>query len=457
MTTIYILIALLAGGAIAWIIRGYKITADLGTSPEKIPGLLQDMKQVEQELATAQNTISQQKEMICELRETEQFLRKQHIGSETQLSEARTDLRNLREKLESQKSELEAMNQRMQEQFKNLANDILEEKSKRFTTQNKEQIDQILKPLNQKISDFEKKVDNTYEKDVRDRTSLKEQIFQLTELNKKMSQDANNLVRALKGDQKTQGTWGEMILKRVLEQSGLQEGREYEVQESHSNEEGKRLQPDVVVHLPENRYLVIDAKVSLTAYERFNSAEEEADRILAMKNHLSSIKKHYQQLAQKRYQDIYENRSPDFVLMFIPVEPAFSLAMMKEPDLYQDAFSRRVVIVSPSTLLATLFTVANIWKYENQSRNAREIAAESGKLYDKFVNFVDDLQKIGTHLSRTESAWTDAMKKLNTGRGNLVSKAEKIREMGSDASKKLPETLLEQNDELTDAPEKSEA
>jgi DNA recombination protein RmuC len=258
-----------------------------------------------------------------------------------------------------------------------------------------------------------------------------------------MTQEANNLVKALKGQTKTQGNWGEMILERILEKSGLRRDYEFEVQKSMKTEDGRRLQPDVVVKLPDDKNIVIDSKVSLNAYEAFSSAEDEDEQNRALQRHILSIKNHVKELGDKSYEKLYEINTPDFVLMFIPIEPAFSLALQNEPGLFNDAFEKNIVIVSPSTLLATLATINNVWKQEYQNRNAQEIARQSANLYDKFVGFVDDLQKIGERIQQTQLTYDQAMNKLQTGRGNLIGRVEKLKKLGISPSKQLPGNLLD--------------
>lgn len=366
--------------------------------------------------------------------------------AEIQLAELNADYRNLKEKLDEQKAEFEELQQKFQTQFENLANRILDEKSKKFTEQNREKIDQILKPLGEKIEEFKKQVSETYEKETRDRVTLKEQISKMAELNQKMTDEAKNLTRALKGDSKKQGNWGEVILQRILEKSGLRKGNEYEIQESHTTDDGRRLQPDVVVYLPDDKRLVIDSKVSLTAFERSVSAEDDRESEVALKSHVQSVRNHVAGLSKKNYQNIYGGNSPDFVLLFIPLEPAFGAALQADSDLYYEAFERNIVIVSPSTLLATLATIETIWKQEYQSKNAMEIANRGGALYDKFVLFVESMQDIGQRIDQTKQSYDQAMGRLTTGSGNVMRQVEILRELGAKVSKKLPSELMESED-----------
>jgi DNA recombination protein RmuC len=337
------------------------------------------------------------------------------------------------------------------DQFKALANEILEEKSKRFTEQNQSNLGALLDPLRLKISEFQTKIEDNYVKEGRDRTALGEQVRQLMELNQHLSEDAKNLTRALRGSSKAQGTWGEWILEKVLEASGLRKGEEYVVQSSHTREDGTRALPDVILHLPEGRSLVIDSKVSLVAYEEFAVTENEAERAAAGKRHMESIKGHIKGLSGKNYQSLYSLNSLDFVLLFVPIEPAFMLAVASDKDLFMDAWNRNVLLVSPSTLLFVVRTVAHLWRQEAQSRNAQEIAKRGAELYDKFVGFVEDMNSIGTRLKQAQSAYDDAHGKLSSGRGNLVGQAQKLRQLGVKPSKSLAPALVDgayETDEL---------
>jgi DNA recombination protein RmuC len=376
--------------------------------------------------------------------------------AEKQLAGLNADYRNLKERLSEQKGELEKLQENFRNEFKNLANEILEEKSKKFTEQNKEKLDTLLKPLGEKISEFQKRVEENHKEDIRGRSALDQHLKTLQELNQKMSEEAKNLTKALKGDTKQQGNWGEVILQRILEKSGLRKGFEYETQESSTTEDGRRLQPDVIVHLPDEKKLVIDSKVSLTAYEKYASSDELNEQQSALKHHISSLRAHVKGLSNKNYEQIHDFSSPDFVLMFIPVEPAFGLAMQNDPDLYNEAFDRNIIIVSPTTLLATLATIENVWKQEYQNKNAMEIAARGGALYDKFVLFVDSLQDVGNRIQQTQKSYDEALSRLSSGSGNLVRQAEMLRELGAKASKKLPSELTEAITDGIDEEEKSQ-
>ncbi|MCL4136143.1 UNVERIFIED_CONTAM: hypothetical protein GTU68_036988 [Idotea baltica] len=335
----------------------------------------------------------------------------------------------------------EAQEARFRVEFENLTTQILEKNTQKLSQDNQTSLQHLLQPLKERITQFEKKVEDTYQQEARERFNLQKEIGKLVELNHQMSEEAQNLTKALKGDSKAQGNWGEMVLARILESSGLREGEEFIVQGKdmalHSAE-GKRLQPDVIIQLPEGKHLIIDAKVSLTAYERHASEELPEQKNVALKQHIDSVTTHIHQLSGKHYSAIEALNAPDFVLMFLPVEPAFHLAIQQKKDLFAFAWEKRIVLVSPSTLLATLKTVASLWSMEHQNQNAQEIARQGGALYDKFVGFVDEMEKVGKSLDRASNSYHDAMNKLKNGKGNLTSRAEKLRELGVKNSKQLP-------------------
>jgi len=328
-------------------------------------------------------------------------------------------------------------------QFKNLANEILEDKSKRFTEQNLTSLDALLKPLQTKLSEFKEQVNTSYGNEARERFALKSEIERLANLNLRMSDETRSLTQALKGDSKIQGNWGELVLESILESSGLRKGEEYLVQDSHTQTDGSRLQPDVVVKLPEGRSLVVDSKVSITAYSRHAEATDPTISEQELAAHIQSLRQHIQGLSSKNYSSLYGIGSVDFVLMFVPIEPAFLLALKTAPNLYQEALAKNIVLVCPSTLMATLRTVAHLWRQDHQNRNALEIAKQCGTLYDKFVGFVDDLEKLGQRLDQAQTSYHDAFSKLKSGKGNLIRTAEKVRELGVKPSKNLPTPLIE--------------
>lgn len=352
-------------------------------------------------------------------------------------------INNQKEKLEEQNANLLQVQEQLRLEFTNTANSLLEEKSQKFTSQNQENLDHILKPLQEKLKNFEQKVEHYYNDENKERATLKEQIRQLTQLNQQMNEETRNLTNALKGEAKMQGNWGELILEQILEKSGLRKDAEYFTQSFFVNEDGKRQFPDLILNLPNKKHLIIDSKMSLTAYERFSSSEDNDTAQQAIKDHLISIKKHVKELSVKKYQHINELNSLDFVLMFVPLEAAFALAMQNDHNLYYQAFQQNVIIVSPMTLLATARTISNVWQQENQSRHAQEIAQQAGRMYDKFVNFIHDLEQVGTKVKQVEQTYNEAMKKLQFGKGNLISRATKLKELGAKTSKKLPEKFEE--------------
>jgi DNA recombination protein RmuC len=381
-------------------------------------------------------------------KEKELQLEREQVNRFTELLARKdSETKALDQKLREQKEELDNLQQRFTKEFENLANRIFEEKSKKFTEQNKTQLDDVLKPLGEKIKDFEKKVNDVYVSDTKERATLKEQLNQLQLLNQQMSKDAQNLARALKGENKTQGNWGEFILSSVLEKSGLQKDREYRTQASYTGGDGDRLQPDVIIDLPDGKHLVVDSKVSLNGYERFISAETDEDRVLALKEHVLSLRRHIKDLSEKKYQDIYQLNSLDFVLLFMPVEPAFAAAVQADPELFNDAFAKNIVIVSPSTLLATLRTVANIWRQEFQNRNVLKIAEEAGAMYDKFASFTESMLEMGRRLDSSRDFYQEAMKRLSTGPGNVVKRIENLKKLGLKVSKQVSPKLVERADE----------
>ena len=328
-------------------------------------------------------------------------------------------------------------------QFKNLANDILDDKTRRFTEQNALSIDALLKPLQTKLTEFKEQVSTSYANESRERFALKSEIERLSALNVKMSDETRSLTQALKGDSKVQGNWGELVLESILESSGLRKGEEYLVQDSHTQVDGSRLQPDIVVRLPEGRHLVVDSKVSITAYARHAESVDADTAQVELNAHIQSLRQHIQGLSTKNYSSLYGVGSVDFVLMFIPIEPAFLLALKSAPNLYQEALAKNIVLVCPSTLMATLRTVAHLWRQDHQNKNALEIARQCGALYDKFVGFIDDMEKLGQRIDQAQTSYHDAFNKLKTGKGNLIRTAERVRELGVKPSKTLPSGLLD--------------
>ena len=375
------------------------------------------------------------------------------VESERDLSSAlateKTRLEYLQQKLEQQMREIEELQQSNRIAFENMANRLLEEKSQKFTQQNQTQLSELLQPLKEKIKHFEDNIERRYLEETRDRVSLKKEIEQLRELNQQLSQDAGNLTAALKGDSKVQGDWGEVQLQLLLEKAGLQKDVHFRTQSSFRDSDGKTKRPDFIINLPDKKHLVIDCKVSLTAYERYCSAEDEKQRAKALKAHLESVRNHIKGLSKKKYQELYQINSPDYLLLFIPVEPAFSLAVQQDQRLFVDALEDNIVLVTNSTLLATMRTVSFIWKQEKQQRSVQEIARQSGQLYDKFVNFVEDLQLVGQRLDSVHNAYEAAMYKLADGKRysqTLIGRAEKLRKLGARTSKQLPAELRQEEE-----------
>lgn len=353
---------------------------------------------------------------------------------------------HLEERLTQQKEEVDELQQRFKLEFENLANRILAENSQKFTTQNQVQMNQILSPLKDKINDFEQSIHQKYLDETKERFSLKKEIEQLKDLNIQLSEDAANLVSALKGDSKIQGDWGEFQLQTLLEKAGLEKDIHFSTQSTYTDEAGNKKRPDFIINMPDGKHLVIDSKVSLKAYEQYFNTAEKGQEKTFLKLHIESIRNHIKDLGSKNYTQLYEINTPDYLLMFIPIEAAFSVAIQKNGNLFMEALERNIVLVTTSTLLATMRTVAFIWKQEKQKKNVLEIARQSGLLYDKFVNFVDDLKSIGTRIQQTQAAYGDAMNKLVDSKkfgDTLIGRAEKIKHLGAKTSKQLPSELLE--------------
>lgn len=386
------------------------------------------------------------KNFVDQLEETKRFLERERlkvIDLNNTLAAAEADYRNLEEKLAERKMEMDNIQEKFTAEFKNLANEILEKNSLKFSDLNKNSMNELLNPLKDKIVTFEKKVEEAYDKELRDKISLREEVKKLYELNNRISEEANNLTRALKGDTRKQGDWGEVILETVLERSGLTKDREYRKQVITTNASGETIKPDYLIMLPDKRHIIVDSKVSLVAYENFVNTNDDGARPKFLKAHLDSMKNHVKILSEKNYFSSLEFNTPDFVLMFVPIESSFSLALQADQELFNYAWERRIVIVSPTTLLATMRTVASMWKMDKQSQHAFQIAEESGKLYDKFKLFMDDMVKVGNQLTSTRSTYEEAMKKLVTGRGNLVNQAEKLREMGARNTRRIDDKITQ--------------
>jgi len=370
-------------------------------------------------------------------------LRVLHMEAHGQLIKAQETLLAQREKQAQQELYIADLQQRFKLEFENIANKLLEEKSARFTEHNRIQMDVILNPLKENIKAFEDKVEKVYKSESDERNILKGVISQLMVQSKQIQEDASNLTKALKGDSKKQGNWGEVILERILERSGLVKDREYRLQASLTTAEGSRAQPDVIIDLPGDKHIVVDAKVSLVAYERIVSADTEEEREHHLKQHILSIKAHIHGLSGKSYQDLYQINSPDFVMLFIPIESSFGIAVQQDAELFNYAWDKKVVIVSPSTLLATLRTISSIWKQERQNRNVLEIARLSGSMYDKFVGFLTDMDGLGRNIKQSQDAYDKALNKLSTGSGNLTNTSEKIKKLGAKTTKQIDTRFLD--------------
>lgn len=359
-------------------------------------------------------------------------------------------LMQLEEQNRIQKKEVEELEKRFQVQFENIANRILEEKSRRFTDQNKENIKQVLDPLRERIKGFEEEVRQKYLDESKERASLKTEIGHLVSLNQQLSMEAHNLVNALRGENKIQGNWGELRLEMILEHAGLQPEIHYRKQVSMEDEDGNRKQPDFIIHLPDKKHLIIDSKVSLVAYERFYTSEAEMERDKHLKDHINSIRNHVKSLSGKNYQELNQLHSPDYLLIYIPIEHAYILAIQHDQNLFLEALRKNVVLVTGSTLLATMRTVSFIWNQEKQKANALEIAKQSGLLYEKFVGFVEDLRNLGSRLDQAQGAYSEAMKKMIDSPqkgGTLLGRAQKIKELGARTSKSLPSEMLDRLEE----------
>jgi DNA recombination protein RmuC len=432
MEILFVLIGVVLGGVAGYLMAKFRLSADQQSSSSLL--LVEKEKN--------KNILSQ----YLEIKKEAELERRKVLELNNSLASSEADYRNLQEKLIEQKKEVESLNETFALKFKDLANDIFEEKSKKFTEQNKSNLSELLKPLGEKIVEFEKRVDDTHKDNISRNSALREQLENLQRLNVQMTREAENLTRALRGDTKTQGAWGEFILESILEKSGLERDREYFIQESFTTVEG-RLRPDVIIRLPENKHVVIDSKVSLTAYNNFVNAESEADKMIYLKAHLTSIRQHIKLLGDKNYQKNTSESSLDFVMMFIPIEPAYILAIQQEKTLYEEALERRIVFVSPTLLIPSLQLIKNTWKQEYQTRHVLDIANKAGDLYDKFVSFTDDLIILGRHMDLGKKYYEESMKKLSIGSGNLVRRVEDLKKLGAKASKTMDPNLLKRSED----------
>lgn len=442
MEWMWISIGLVSVLAVLWLIVKYmkqlmhnKLAEQEKALASSIAVLEKEKALAQMQLADVQNVYQQTLQQLSKETEKYQQLSSQYAVLQTQNT-------HLSERLDTQKKELTELQQHFTKEFENIANRILKQNSSDFTDVNVKHLTDIVNPLKDKISLFEKKVEDAYDKELRDKLSLREEVRKLTELNTRISEEATNLTKALKGDVKKQGNWGEIVLERVLERSGLRKGIEYTREEQIEGDVGQVYRPDVIVHLPDNKHVIVDSKVSLLAYENFvNANDDEKDAYL--KAHIVSLRNHIKGLGEKCYQNSPTLNSPDFVLMFLPIEGSFSVALQADNELYSFAWDRKIVVVSPTTLLATLRTIASIWKQENQTKNAQEIARLGGALYDKLVGCVEDLNKVKLNIDRASASHNDAMKKLQLGAGNVFVTAEKMKQLGAKTSKQLPEDLQE--------------
>ncbi|WP_026724740.1 DNA recombination protein RmuC [Flavobacterium sasangense] len=438
------IIALGIGIFIGKIIFASQSQSEKSGLEERINGLLNQMEQLKVQFQTERN---QFEKSLAQLSSEKENLQKEKESLAIHLAKKENDFDNLLERNKEQKQEVEQLQEKFTKEFENLANKILEEKTVKFTEQNKENLKNILSPLQDKIQLFEKKVEDTHKESIDYHAALRQQILGLREMNEQMSKETINLTKALKGDSKMQGNWGELVLERVLEKSGLEKDREYFVQQSHVTEDGNRVFPDVIINLPDGKKMIIDSKVTLTAYERYINEEDSDIKNQHLKEHIVSINRHVEQLGSKNYHDLYHMESPDFVLLFIPIESAFAVALNEDTTLYNKAFEKNIVIVTPSTLLATLRTIDSMWTNQKQQENAIEIARQAGALYDKFEGFVSDLIKIGKKMDEAKIEYGNAMNKLVDGKGNLITSVEKLKKMGAKAKKALPEAVLKRANE----------
>jgi len=398
-----------------------------------------------QEIALATQKEQMLRSNLDELKIAATQWEKEKIELTNHLTQAETNLSNLSEKLEQQTKELEKLQEKFQKEFQLIADKILKDNANELSQHHQKELQQLLQPLKEKIKNFEDNIEKKYIDETKERTNLKAELSKLLELNNTLNLQAQNLTTALKGENKMQGNWGEMILERILESSGLQKGEEYLTQVSDTNADNRRIQPDIIVNLPENKHLIIDSKVSLIGYEKFVSSTDELVRESSMKAHLQSIRTHIKTLNEKNYQSGSKLQSPDFVLLFMPIEASFSLALQYDSELFNYAWERKVVLVSPTTLLASLRTISSVWKNERQTKNAQDIAEKAGNLYDKFVGFIKDMDNIDKSLKSAQNHYNDAYNKLSSGRGNLVRRAEQLKELGAKTNKSISRNLLDES------------
>ncbi len=405
-----------------------------------------ELAQVRDQLSAARREAELKQESLTRLEERADKMQSEFGAKSEEVARVNAEKSGLQEKIETYQKDLAQMQEQFRKDFENLANKIFDEKTEKFTKQNKLSLDQVLVPLKDRIIEFQKKVEDSHTERIKETTGLRSELKQLKEMSQKMTTEAENLTKALKNDSKAQGNWGEMILETILQGSGLARDREYFLQKSFTTDEGRRLQPDVLIKLPDDKWVVVDSKVSLTAYEKYNSAEEEAERERYLKEHLVSIRTHFRALAEKRYNELSDGKNLDFTLMFVPIEPAYLTALSHDQSLFNDAYERGVVMVSPSTLVASLKIIASTWKHEYQNRNAQEIAKRGKLLLEKFVGFTEDFEKIGDQIKRTNDAYGDAHNKLTKGKGNLISQSQQLQDLGVKSKKQISATLSDSGD-----------
>ncbi|MBU1299027.1 MAG: DNA recombination protein RmuC [Bacteroidetes bacterium] len=452
MDIITLLVGIAIGAVSAFFILKFKFDRDRGIPKDQFDQLTVQLATITTEKSKAEERSTILDSALKKANDDLSEERTKLINLSQSLAIVQTELKNANQKLQDQKNEIQELQSQFTAAFENLANDILEKKSEKFTQLNKDNLTADLGPLQEKIKDFQTTINDTYGKDTQERATLAEQIRTLTDLNQQITKEASNLTTALKGQSKTQGDWGEFVLEQILEGSGLVKGTHYVVQQAMQGEDGKTQKPDVIVNLPDKKHLVIDSKVSLTAFTEYCNVEDVESQRALLSGHLNSVRKHIKELSEKNYQNIYQLQSVDFVLMFINLEPAFIVAARNDLNLYNDAFEKNIVIVCASTLMATLRTIASIWRRENQTRNAIDIARKSGELYDKFVGFLDDLKSIGDKLQASQKAYDDAVNKLSTGKGNIIRRTEELKVMGAKTSKSLPVQLVDRAIEAEQLP-----
>ncbi|WP_320020003.1 DNA recombination protein RmuC [Labilibaculum manganireducens] len=447
MEIVYIAIGIVCGLVIAWFIYRRKAGQQSALHREELlkqeNAFINEKSELSHKLSVLEERANNLQKEKTEVNEAMNLERQKNENLTRSVSISATERKNLEERLTTQKQELEELQKKFTTEFENIATKILKENTKEFTSSNQKNMSDIMSPIKEKLMSFEKKVEETYDRELRDKISLKEEVKKLYDLNSKISDEANNLTKALKGDVKKQGNWGEVVLERILERSGLTKGQEYDREVVMQNSDGQTIRPDVIIHLPEEKHVIVDSKVSLIAYERFVNSIGDVDAEKFQKEHIVSMKAHVKELAEKHYQSSAAINSPDFVLMFMPIESSFAMAVQYDQELFNYAWDNKIVIVSPSTLLATLRTIASIWKQEQQNRNVLEIAKQGGLLYDKLVGFVEDMINLGRQMDTSKKTYATAMNKLTEGSGNLIRRAENIRELGAKVKKKLPQSLID--------------